>query len=72
MAIAKQCDICKRFYKAYNTEVDAEHVSGLIFTNVDEGGRFRYEEGAAIELCPSCMKRFVGLYRKMKREVEEK
>ena len=68
MAIAKQCDICKRFYKAYNTEVDAEHVSGLIFTNVDERGSFRYSNDSMIELCPICMKRFVGLYKKMKRE----
>ena len=53
MSVAKQCDICGKFYDLYNIKKDDKNTNGLMFLNID--GAMLYYENDPIDCCPTCM-----------------
>ena len=69
MADARKCDLCGKFYDAYNTKNDSKKVSGLILANVDAKGR--YFEHGGIDCCPECMNEIMSVMNKLKEKKHE-
>ena len=54
MANAKKCDICGRYYDAYNIQENEDEVNGLMFLNIDYASK--YISHKPIDCCQDCMK----------------
>ena len=53
MAIAKECDICKKFYNIYNEKNDSTKPNGIIMANID--ANLNYYASSPIDCCPNCI-----------------
>ena len=52
MAIAKECDICKKFYNIYNEKNDSTKPNGIIM--------------APIDCCPNCINAILNVVNNLK------
>lgn len=64
MALAKSCDICGKFYRAYNVTNNKKQPSGIMLVNVCENGS--YYEGNVIDCCPDCMHAITKIIENLK------
>lgn len=71
MSIAKQCDICGKFYELYNIRNDGKNTNGLMFLNIDRD--MKYFAHDPIDCCPNCMdliRRYVDYMKTLGKEKE--
>lgn len=53
MAVAKKCDICGKFYGAYNTDRHKSYPNGIMLIHTTDVGD--YVGDCTFDCCPECM-----------------